>query len=411
MSKSRPILIISYYFPPNPSVGSRRWAKYGKVLARNGFDVHVISAECPPGSSSPWDNDILELKVHRIPSKFPSILDDWGKKSILQKIKYRLAEARLRRTTSGTIYDRALFWKEPLQKKVKELIEQHSFTQIIVSTPPHRSAYYISELKSEYPAVDFIVDFRDPWTWGKFREYPSLSGLNRETEVQMADYTLQQADTILVPVEKMIEELKDSHPEVLSKLYLLPSAFDLDDFDSNHIPTSSEKIRFIYFGSLYDNLDEHFSGLAQGLKNFKGRFSFDIYSNTTTYHHYFDAAGLTQEVNYHQPIRTSELMKKAQDADFIFLFKKREWGKDNVSTKFFEICNSRTPFFLIAEDGLASDFVNNNRLGIHCHIEDIEQTCRDLFDQKLKIDYNGQFDTTPYSFQYLGKKFSDDILN
>ncbi|MDB4917282.1 MAG: hypothetical protein JWM95_4926, partial [Gemmatimonadetes bacterium] len=44
----RRLLVISYHFPPDGSVGGFRWAGLSKYLAREGWEVHVVTASAQP---------------------------------------------------------------------------------------------------------------------------------------------------------------------------------------------------------------------------------------------------------------------------------------------------------------------------------------------------------------------------
>jgi glycosyltransferase involved in cell wall biosynthesis len=405
------ILIISYYFPPNPGVGSRRWAKYGKVLRQKGCDVHVLTARTPHKARSAWDEDVKDLKVFPVEPKYPRILNNWEKKSLLGKIRYKFMNAVVKMRVRGMHYDRAVFWRSTMLKKARQIIKQKKIEVIIVSTPPHRSAYYALELKRDHPEIKLMIDLRDPWTWGSFREYPNLKNKDRKFEEMMAAAVMENSDTLIVPVQKMYDSLLQKYPDTRRKLYLLSSAFDLDDFANINPRESSSGIRkFIYFGTLYDNLDDHFNGIANALSGFRGQFVLDIYSKRETYKKIFDRAGLLDYVNYHAELPSGQIFQKVVDADFVFLFKPYEYGKDNVSTKYFEITNSKTPVFLIADRGRASEYIVNNKLGIHTEVADTESTLRRLMQGNLTVDYNTEFSVEDYSFQHLGEKFIEEQL-
>jgi len=409
---SSTILIVSYYFPPNPVVGSRRWAKYGKVLQENGVDVHVIAAKTN-AEKSPWDEDMKGLNVDYVPGGYPAALDDWGEKSIWQKLKYKWADKMVKTRVTGMPYDRSVFWGNALKKKLRAKIISDKISHVIVSTPPHRSAFFVASLKEEFPHVQFMVDFRDPWTWGSFREYPYLKGTNRRREEEMEKFVITKMDRIIVPVEKMLQSLPEHDAATNEKLYWLPAAFDQDDFKKvsiQHKPVDNGPIRFIYFGSLYDNLDDHFQQIAQAIAEADRNIRFDIYSNSTAYQAIFKEHGVEEQVFYHQPLPSREIFQQVTQANYVFLFKPYEYGKDNVSTKYFEIIQSRTPIILIGEKGMASDFVLDNQLGVHAEVSAAKQLIQSLVDRTKTIEYNAGFDVRPYSFQALGKKMISDLL-
>ncbi|HZF73408.1 MAG TPA: hypothetical protein VEZ51_08245, partial [Gemmatimonadaceae bacterium] len=48
---TRRLLVITYHFPPDGSIGGQRWAGLTKYLARRGWDVDVVTA-AEPGTTA-----------------------------------------------------------------------------------------------------------------------------------------------------------------------------------------------------------------------------------------------------------------------------------------------------------------------------------------------------------------------
>ena len=42
--RKRRLLVITFHFPPDGSVGGNRWAGLSKYLARRGWEVHIVTA-------------------------------------------------------------------------------------------------------------------------------------------------------------------------------------------------------------------------------------------------------------------------------------------------------------------------------------------------------------------------------
>ena len=86
------VLIICYTFPPYNGIGGRRWAKFAKYLEHDNCDVSVIAAKKQDTSQSPWTKDISSYQdnINYLDADYPLILQS-NPKSILQKIRYRLA--------------------------------------------------------------------------------------------------------------------------------------------------------------------------------------------------------------------------------------------------------------------------------------------------------------------------------
>ncbi len=406
------VLIISYYFPPNASVGSRRWAKYAKVLHQKGVNVHVLCAIPPVNSKSAWDEDVKGLNIHSIQGNYPKILDDWKLTHPLKRLRYKLVTKKVAMTSTGMMYDRALYWKNNMLEKASYIIDKENIDVLIVSTPPHRSSFYALDLKKKFANLELMVDFRDPWMWGAFREYATLKGKDKELEDSMCRQVIEGADTLIVPVENMRRDLNEFFQGNGEKIYFLPSAFDLDDFKK--IKKKSEKkgdsIKLIYYGSLYDNLDDHFEQIAKFLKSTKLNVHLNIYSKSKKYQEIFVKQDVASQVSYHEVMPSNLIFKKVIEADFVFLFKPYEYGKDNVSTKYFEIVKSKTPVILIGDKGKASEFIVNNALGVHAEVKEGYNVLTNLFRENSEFKYNAGYDVDQFSFQFLGQKFIDDKL-
>ena len=104
----------------------------------------------------------------------------------------------------------------------------------------------------------------------------------------------------------------------------------------------------------------------------------------------------------------SIIFKIISNEDVILLFSKFEnydmvllvhpdYGKDNISTKFYEIIYSRTPVFLISEAGIASDFLISNKLGYHARKGEIHSVLNQLISFKNNIPYNKSYDVSGFS--------------
>ena len=90
------ILLLSYFFPPYPGIGGRRWAKFAKYFTRRGLRVHVISAENPFPEISAWQHDVdsnENIIQHPLPTGYPKILLS-NPKNIFERAQYLRSGAR-----------------------------------------------------------------------------------------------------------------------------------------------------------------------------------------------------------------------------------------------------------------------------------------------------------------------------
>src|SRR5438045_8917016 len=69
-SGRRRLLVVSYHFPPDGTIGGQRWAGLYKYLARLGWEVHVVTAAA-------GDDFQMPDGVHRHFRARRTTLEDW----------------------------------------------------------------------------------------------------------------------------------------------------------------------------------------------------------------------------------------------------------------------------------------------------------------------------------------------
>ena len=192
----------------------------------------------------------------------------------------------------------------------------------------------------------------------------------------------------------------------------MPAGIDTDDFEMSILERrDTTKIKLIYFGSLYDNMDDHLEFLSKALTGMTVDYQLDIFSSQRNYADIFKEHGLEEKVVYHDQISTKELFRKVVQSDFVLLFKPYEYGKDNISTKYFEIINSRVPIILIGESGEASEYIEKNMLGSYFHPKAQPVDLTEILNSGQFQGFNNKMDISKYTFEYLGKKLIRDLLD
>lgn len=399
------ILIISYFFPPNPDIGGRRWAKFAKSLKRTGAEVHVICAELEPNESSPWDRDIEGIKTYFLKENYPRLDIP---KTIFQRFRNHIVFNSLRVLSRGTPEDRALFWKKPLLKKASQIIKKQGIRKLIITGAPFRLLWIGTFIKKRFPEIFYLADLRDPWTWEDVYGFEKLSKRKKDFEQKMLTKVVSEADMITVPVIPMMKKLKVLFPDFKEKIHLVPHGFDPDEVQVNTPKKIGKKLKLFYFGSIY-NLDEHFRALISTIKAFPDQIELNIFTRKNKYQDWFLKENLSTQVKYFEPIPAKDLFIKLREADFILLFKMAERGKDNISTKYYEIIHARIPILLLGTSGAASELVVKNRLGIHFQVDEIKKGFEDLLNGQKELDFNYNFDTSDFSFPKITERLLEKM--
>lgn len=400
------ILIISYTFPPNDGIGGRRWAKFAKYLFRKGVDIRVISTELNAKVNGLWSNDIVELKddnrINYISSNFPSVLNSYPN-TLIGKLRYRFSLFYLRKTIKGNYYDRTSFWKRTLLKEVKTLIGK-DYLIIIATGAPFHYLNDLMELKKINPDLKIIVDLRDPWVWGKNYGIDTLDNKQLAEEIKIQDNVIVNSSFITVPVIKMQSDLREFYPEYFEKIHVLEHGYDQDDMPEKLIncKPNNKKLKLIYTGSVYDNLELHFALLNDALSSInESALSISFYTNADSNNKkYFALPNIKRFSNVFLPVTPRMAMHKINEADY-FLALYPDKFKDHVSTKFPEIVKLRTPIIYIGKKGGISDFILTHKLGIHIEVHEIQEKLIPIFNGEQFIPYNPTIEVESLSIEKI----------
>lgn len=413
------ILLISYTFPPAVGIGGRRWAKFAKYLSRKGYMVYVITAKPSSDDISEWINDIKHpnISINYLPTNYPSILSKIPT-TFFQKLAYRFWMIFFKCYSKGTLFDRAAFWRRPLEKKAFELIEQHNIKNIIVTIPPFKLAHHCITLKRKFSDINLIVDYRDPWTDNmSFHGFKDLKKKRLEYELSLENEVLINADIIITVAEDMTQKLIDRNVTDPLKFITINNGFDPEDIFSFEKKQTDEKINFIYAGSLYSNLDYLIKPLLHKLKELKEknilfyeRLNFSFYGNQDQQlFELINKSGIDIFHLYGQ-IPLYNVFEKISQSDFCLLFSAPDHAFA-FNTKFFEYLAYRKPIVLFSNNGKTSKFINVNKLGYTITPLNFSESF-DLFIEKMhtnKIIFNDRFDIDKYAVNEITEEF-DKLL-
>jgi len=215
----RKVLIITYYWPPAGGPGVQRWLKFVKYLPEFGVEPLVYVPENP--SYPIMDEALLAevppgVQVIRRP-----IVEPYGWASILFRKRTRTISSGLIREKNPSLVERALlwlrgnlfipdarkYWVGPSVSYLGKLIEQEGIGTVISSGPPHSLHLIGLGLKKKWD-IQWIADFRDPWTTIGYHEKLRLTPYARKRHLALESRVLQGADKIVVTSGTTAEEFR-----------------------------------------------------------------------------------------------------------------------------------------------------------------------------------------------------------
>ncbi|MEX2375119.1 MAG: glycosyltransferase [Dehalococcoidia bacterium] len=176
-SSARPrLLVISYHFPPDGSIGGLRWHGLSKYLARMGWEVHVVTAASRQGVTDDpgvhvhvchphWTlNDVYRGLKKRLSRQTMGSDPSHESRPTRVDVDARGPLEALRKNAADLLAfpDYGRGWIVPAARMARRLLSTHSFDGVVTSGPPH-SAHIAGLLATLYRAEPHWLDMRDPW--------------------------------------------------------------------------------------------------------------------------------------------------------------------------------------------------------------------------------------------------------
>ncbi len=262
----RKVLIITYYWPPSGGSGVQRWLKFVKYLPAYGWQPHVFTPENPSFAvrDSSLEKDVpSEAEIIRFPIWEPydifNKMSGWfGSKkkesaASLVSVKNKSFFHNISAWIRGNFFipDPRRFWIKPAVNFLSDYLIDNEIETIITSGPPHSLHMIGLKLKSKFPHLRWLADFRDPWTewglWDSLRVSSPVRWLHRRLESRV----LAAADEIITITPFYVRQF-----ERLSnrKVELLTNGFDTEDFEGMTCSTP-EKFIIRHVGIVNERCD------------------------------------------------------------------------------------------------------------------------------------------------------------
>jgi glycosyltransferase involved in cell wall biosynthesis len=203
------ILIITYYWPPAGGPGVQRWLQFSKYLPEFGYQPVVYKPQNPsyPITDSSLDVspevEVIEKSIFE-PYAFAEILSKSNSKTISSGIikskKKQSWKEKLMLYVRGNFFipDARVLWVKPSVKFLKSYIQDNDIETIITTGPPHSLHLIGLQLKKTHPELQWIADFRDPWTTIGYHAALKLTEKAKQKHFALEHDVLNSADQLIV---------------------------------------------------------------------------------------------------------------------------------------------------------------------------------------------------------------------
>ncbi|MBN1949721.1 MAG: glycosyltransferase [Bacteroidales bacterium] len=260
------VLIITYYWPPAGGPGVQRWLKFARYLPDFNVEPFILTVDEKKASYAFYDPSLedevrKDLTVFRTSTRefYTFYLKFTGRRQIpfsgfVQESGISFKEKVIRfLRTHLFIPDPRLGWNRFAYKKAREVLRQENITQIITTGPPHSSHLIGLKLKKKLPHVNWIADFRDPWTHIFFFDQLNHSPYSRLRHKKLEHRVIDKSDKVIVVGHSMKSGFLKDYPELVpDKIVIIPNGFDDNDFIPGDSITESDFV-ITYTGTLAAN--------------------------------------------------------------------------------------------------------------------------------------------------------------
>lgn len=249
------VLIIAYYWPPAGGPGVQRWLKFVKYLPENGIQPYVYIPENPTYPIIDYELEkeisdkaiIIKKKIfepYALASLFSKkntqkissgIIPNQRKQSFLQKLLLWIR---------GNVFipDARVLWVKPSIKFLENYIQEHQIGTIITTGPPH-SLHLIGLGLKEKLALNWIADFRDPWTTIGYHNELKLSEKSTQKHKDLESKVLNSVDSILVTSATTKKEFQSLTKQ---PIHVITNGYDVEKVEQ--LPLD-EKFTLAHIGS------------------------------------------------------------------------------------------------------------------------------------------------------------------
>jgi len=356
------VLVITYYWPPAGGPGVQRWLKFAKYLPENGLEPIVYvpeNAQYPIVDESLLD-EMPEIRVLRKSIFEPYRFASWFSRKQTTRISSGVITPKAKQSwlerillwIRGNFFipDARRFWVGPSVRFLGKVIAEEGIKKVITTGPPHSVHLIGLKLKKAHD-LEWIADFRDPWTTIGYHNKLKLGKYARTKHLQLEKQVLTGADKLLVtsPHTQRQFQQKTSRPiKVITNGY--DGAYEkaaLDkEFTLSHIGS-------LLTGRNPKNLWAALQALCEAHEDFKRQLKIQLAGvvndevlQSLTVHNLKDHVVQLGYLPHHEVLqvqRSSQVL--------VLLEINTEETKGIIPGKLFEYLNARRPILAIGPNG------------------------------------------------------------
>ncbi len=392
------ILVIAYYWPPAGGPGVQRWLKFVKYLPDFDFEPIVYVPENP---SYPIVDEKLVAEVPDVKLLKQPIKEPYAWASLLSKKKTKTISSGIIKEKDPSFVEKLLLWVrgnffipdarklwvKPSISYLAKVIADEGIQTIITTGPPHSLHLIGLGLKKKYN-IQWIADFRDPWTSIGYHKKLRLTKFAQQKHKALEKKVLVSADKVVVTSQTTKAEFEQITPKPIKVI--------TNGFDDELQPVSLDSAFTIsHIGSLLTGRNP--LGLWQAIQElmeeneaFKkhtkiqlaGVVGEEVLQSTQKF-------GVDDHVEQLGYLSHDKVLETQQKSQLLLLLEiDSEETKGIIPGKLFEYLNAKRPILAIGPKGWeAGAMVERHKAGntcLHSNVATLKNVLLDAFNHYQK---------------------------
>jgi glycosyltransferase involved in cell wall biosynthesis len=395
----KPVLLISYYFPPNPAVGAVRPSKFADYLPEFGWRPIVLTASSRPGDGGTVARE--SAQDHRSPlvhpvAEWPHLLKTYERSRARAAAKRGTLEAHAAKVVLTfeqchaprgglkrwllvffSLPDRETGWLIPAVLRGLRAIRRSKVNHLVTTGPPF-TCHLVGLILKRVTGVRWIADFRDPWSLRhKFPVFRTRA--TDAIESWLIRSVLRNADRVISVTPAMTDELMKEHVAIPSdRFHTLMSGFDPADFSrlvwSRPYPNP---VIFSYFGTFYHGrTPEPFLGALKSLlddgslkpQDIQVRFVGQVaQADGKSVSEMVRHLGLEGLVTLHSSVPRQEALKQTLESHVVLVLDERH--PIQIPLKLYDAMAAGVTIFNVGSGGASADVLMRTGRGVSVSYE------------------------------------------
>ncbi|UOB17375.1 glycosyltransferase family 4 protein [Abyssalbus ytuae] len=370
------VLIITYYWPPAGGPGVQRWLKFVKYLKDFNIEPVVYAPQNPTYPITdesfleeiPADLTIIKQPIFE-PYGFASVFSKKKTKTISKGIISAKSQSPIEKLLlwiRGNFFipDARRFWIKPSVKFLSDYLTKEKINTVITTGPPH-SLHLIGLRLKRQLNIQWIADFRDPWTTIGYHNKLRLKKTSMAKHKILEGEVLNSADKIITTSFTT----KNEFYYITEKpIKVITNGYDVEDIEK--VPLSRE-FTISHIGSLLSGRNPNilWQALAKIVKenedfakNFKlqlaGVVSKDVLKSIYNY-------GLKEYVEISGYLSHKDSLKLQRSSQVLLLIEiNAEETKCIIPGKLFEYMSAERPIIAVGpENWDAEKIITETNIG------------------------------------------------